>query len=200
MICVMCHRTEDRSLGFFVDFVTALCDRCRQRRKSPDAHIEELENENKRLRDAIAKHRDQRADDRCWLDDLELYQALGDNQLADNSLPPREKFLANCERFYDCRAQAGNWPSYQELEQELAAAHARCEGLAERVARQSDQLSRIAERPTPLTNYEQEQFRNLLLWLDQEGFTASAALVRSLAERSPNTPPTSTGTTPPQKL
>ncbi|MCI0463066.1 MAG: hypothetical protein L0Z62_39465 [Gemmataceae bacterium] len=113
--------------------------------------LERLTAENEHLKAAIRKHRDQHADDRCWLDDQELYAALGEHKPADNSLPPRDQFLANCARFYDCRAQADNWPSYQELEAELAAARARCESLADRVAAQAELLSRSAERPTPPT-------------------------------------------------
>jgi hypothetical protein len=76
--------------------------------------------EARRLRAAIVKHRSQRADDRCHQDDLELYAALGDGVQADNTMPPREEFLANCARFYDRRCQGGDWPSYQQLEAENA--------------------------------------------------------------------------------
>lgn len=55
------------------------------------------------LETAIQKHRDQRGDDRCWLDDLELYAVLGDGAEADLTLPPREEFLGNCARFFECR-------------------------------------------------------------------------------------------------
>lgn len=54
------------------------------------------------LETAIRKHRDQRGDDRCWLDDLELYAVLGDEQ-PDLTLPLREEFLSNCSRFWECR-------------------------------------------------------------------------------------------------
>lgn len=58
----------------------------------------------KTLEAAIRKHRDQRGDDRCWLDDMELYAVLGEpihpNILA---LPPRETFLGNCARYFECR-------------------------------------------------------------------------------------------------
>lgn len=54
------------------------------------------------LEAAIRKHRDQRGDDRCWLDDQELYTVLGDKP-ADFTLPPREEFLGNCARFWECR-------------------------------------------------------------------------------------------------
>ena len=75
------------------------------------------------LEAAIRKHRDQRGDDRCWVDDLELYKVLGDsdNVTPDNSLPAKDEFLRNCARFYDHRCKDGSgdgWKSYQELEKE----------------------------------------------------------------------------------
>lgn len=78
--------------------------------------------EIKRLQEAIREHRDQRGDDRCWLDDLKLYSALGEDVIANNNLPPKDKFLANCGRFYDSRCHNANWPSYQELEAIVKAA------------------------------------------------------------------------------
>jgi hypothetical protein len=77
----------------------------------------DVEIEFERLRAAIRKHRDQHGDDRCWLDDQELYKVLGDQNEPDNSMPPKEQFLANCSRYYDRRCVEGEWPTYQELEQ-----------------------------------------------------------------------------------
>lgn len=53
------------------------------------------------LRAAVRKHRDQRGDDRCWLDDEELYQALPEGYTP----PARDSAveLANCQRFIACR-------------------------------------------------------------------------------------------------
>lgn len=60
--------------------------------------------EIKSLRDAIRKHRDQRGDDRCWLDDQELYKVLpegiGD---ADTRLCTPDIMLENCKRFIASR-------------------------------------------------------------------------------------------------
>ena len=71
------------------------------------------------LESAVRKHRDQRGDDRCWLDDQELYKVLGDNDLGNNSLPPKDKFLKNCENYYNKRCKNADWPSYQQLEEKL---------------------------------------------------------------------------------
>lgn len=56
----------------------------------PETRIAELEA-------AIRKHRDQRGDDRCWLDDEELYRTL-----PEGYTPPARDCaveLENCEQF-----------------------------------------------------------------------------------------------------
>lgn len=62
--------------------------------------------ENERLKAAIRKHRDQRGDDRCWLDDGELYGVLGEG-LSNQELPPHDEFISNCERYWKCRQSDG---------------------------------------------------------------------------------------------
>jgi len=50
---------------------------------------------------AIRRHRDQRGDDRCWMDDEVLYKALPEGYtppLRDSAVE-----LKNCQRFIDCR-------------------------------------------------------------------------------------------------
>lgn len=58
------------------------------------------------LEDAIRKHRDQRGDDRCWMDDDELYDVLPPAEYTD----PRARrlcepavMLENCKRFIASR-------------------------------------------------------------------------------------------------
>lgn len=53
------------------------------------------------LQSAIRKHRDQRGDDRCWMDDEELYIVLPEGYTP----PPRDTAveLKNCERFIASR-------------------------------------------------------------------------------------------------
>jgi hypothetical protein len=63
--------------------------------------LPEVLDELERLEAAIRKHRDQKGDDRCWMDDQDLYAALGAESIhADTSLPPREEFMESCRRFY----------------------------------------------------------------------------------------------------
>lgn len=68
-----------------------------------DAALAEVE----RLKSAIRNHRDQRGNDRCHIDDSALYEALGEPQ-PNTALPPREAFLAECARFYECRQKPGD--------------------------------------------------------------------------------------------
>lgn len=63
------------------------------------------------LEAAIRKHKEQREDDRCWMDDFDLYTAIDpeytiEQHKQDAKLPAKQVFLSNCERFYECR-QAG---------------------------------------------------------------------------------------------
>lgn len=52
---------------------------------------------------AVKTHRDQRGDNRCFLDDLELYKNLPDTppDMAEMlKLPPKQEFLKSCERYW----------------------------------------------------------------------------------------------------
>ena len=72
---------------------------------------------DKALEAAIKVHHDQKADDRCWMDDLVLYQAAG-LPVHDCRVGDKAAMLANCARFIDKRCAGGGWPSYAELEAE----------------------------------------------------------------------------------
>jgi hypothetical protein len=77
------------------------------------------------LENAIRTHRDQRSDDRCWMDDLELYKVLAesgfvdDQKAPDNRVGDKAAMLVNCARFIERRCEAGGWPTYAELESML---------------------------------------------------------------------------------
>jgi hypothetical protein len=73
-----------------------------------------------RLRAAIRTHRDQRADDRCIEDDDRLYAALGDGIPCDRHVGDKAAMLRNCMRFIDRRCEGGTWPSYADLEEQIA--------------------------------------------------------------------------------
>jgi hypothetical protein len=65
---------------------------------------EEMKAEIIKLREAIRYHRDQKGDDRCWVDDLRLYEILPEGAVGyDPTLPPEDVFLENCKRFYKSR-------------------------------------------------------------------------------------------------
>lgn len=64
-----------------------------------DALLQEI----MRLRSAIRYHRDQKGDDRCWLDDIKLYELLPETSSHELTLPPQEEFLSSCKRFWECR-------------------------------------------------------------------------------------------------
>ena len=71
------------------------------------------------LEAAIRKHRDQKGDDQCWMDDQELYAVLNDGNLGDNTIGDPEKMLLNCQRYIQVRCSTGGeWRSYAELEEE----------------------------------------------------------------------------------
>jgi hypothetical protein len=64
----------------------------------------DLANAVMKLQDAIRYHRDQKGDDRCWVDDLRLYEILPEGPVGyDPTLPPEDVFLDNCKKF--CRSR-----------------------------------------------------------------------------------------------
>lgn len=81
--------------------------------------IGELATEVAKLRNAITEHHKQKADDRCWMDDVVLYNAAG-LPAPDFRVGDKAAMKANCDRFIDRRCAGGHWPSYADLEAELA--------------------------------------------------------------------------------
>ena len=73
-----------------------------------DMDWDSLKEEVVLLRNAIRAHRDQKGDDRCWIDDVELYKQLPENIEADFALPPKEEFLASCKRYCEKRQKQGS--------------------------------------------------------------------------------------------
>lgn len=69
----------------------------------------ELQIQLLKLRNAIRQHRDEKGHDRCWMDDQRLYEVLPDKIDIDTTLPSRECFLKNCEKFYENRQNGQVW-------------------------------------------------------------------------------------------
>lgn len=67
---------------------------------------EDLIFEVERLKAGIREHRDQKGDDRCFLDDQQLYSLLGEGP-AVTVLPALANFLSNCARYHASRQVPG---------------------------------------------------------------------------------------------
>lgn len=89
-----------------------------------------------RYRRAIIRHRRYRADDRCWLDDQELYKVLGDGNLGDFHVGDKQAMLRNCERFLESRCMEGRWKSYEQMERERNHYRDRCSLLEKELGRE----------------------------------------------------------------
>lgn len=62
----------------------------------PPALDEPPEEKATRLEAAIRKHRSAQGQDLCWLNDVELWKALGDGVVPDRQVPPWPEFMAGC--------------------------------------------------------------------------------------------------------
>lgn len=92
------------------DAEKARCNLARKWAKEYRANWVAEEARRIKLEDAIRLHRDQRGDDRCWLDDLALYLVLDGDPIPtidSMALPPKEEFLSNCARYWQCRQPPG---------------------------------------------------------------------------------------------
>lgn len=72
---------------------------------------------------AVLLHKKQKGDDRCWMDDLELYAAIdledSDGILPDNRVGCQNQMKENCDNFIKNRTENGGpWKSYEELLQD----------------------------------------------------------------------------------
>lgn len=97
---------------------------------------EAAESEVVRLREAIARHHAQKADDRCVFDDDELYAAAGLPPV-DRRVGDKAAMLRNCERFIERRCEGGGWPSYAELEAENTRLRAALDAAYATIAKQT---------------------------------------------------------------
>ncbi|MBI4435479.1 hypothetical protein HY630_02310 [Candidatus Uhrbacteria bacterium] len=60
----------------------------------------DLQAEIRRLREAIRRHRDERAGGRCWQDDRRLYTLLPERDSDSGDLPPLNEFLHSAESYW----------------------------------------------------------------------------------------------------
>lgn len=106
------------------------------------------------LEAAIRKHHDQQGDDRCWLDDLELYDVIPDLRKPDDNvfkLPPKCEFLKSCERFWEQSqhpklSMKADGMTIAQLEARVKELEAFSAELTDKYARQSAALTQAAER------------------------------------------------------
>ena len=79
--------------------------------------ISRLAKEVQRLRDGIRDHRSQTGHSLCWLNDVALWRLVEEEPTyPHDTLPVREEFLANCQRFYQSPLQGTPWadPSIEQ--------------------------------------------------------------------------------------
>lgn len=91
------------------------------------------------LEAAIRKHRDQRGDDRCWIDNEELYAVLPEGFVrTDLALHTPEEMLPNCKRFLaSCQPGGVPYVSPQREIERLEAEIVRLQTVAKREAKVS---------------------------------------------------------------
>jgi chromosome segregation ATPase len=108
------HSSSTQGLRDQVEQLTERLDRMKWAAKVADNEKAARE----KAETAIRKHRDQRGDDRCWMDDEELYKILPEGYtppLRDSAVE-----LKNCQRFIDCRNNpATTYVSPQRMIEEL---------------------------------------------------------------------------------
>jgi hypothetical protein len=69
----------------------------------------------------IKKVHSQRGDDLCWMDIDLIFVAAG-LPVPRRQVGDKEAMKANCVRFIDTMCAGGDWPSYADLEEQLAQA------------------------------------------------------------------------------
>ena len=124
---------------------------------------EHLSLEIERLRTAIRTHMHMRGDDRCYLDDHDLYQVLpeGDTRPAEDSAVT----LANCLRFIECRQQGREYISPEREIEHLRKENMKLRGWNIEMARktvQDRQWERLEADNTTL-HHENRRLKDRLI-------------------------------------
>ncbi len=72
--------------------------------------IAKLANEVYRLRQGIREHKSRTGHSLCWLNDVALWELVDEHtEYPHDTLPVREEFLANCQRYYQSRLEGTPW-------------------------------------------------------------------------------------------
>ncbi len=129
--------------------------------------VADLSNEIERLRNTIRRHRDYRGDDRCWMDDEELYAVL-----PEGYAPPArdtEIELENCKKYLECRRHPATiYMSPQRRIEELEADNTRLRAALEPFSVEAVVYSSSVP-DTRRIQFELEHFRNARKALEQQG-------------------------------
>ncbi len=64
---------------------------------------EQLREKIRKIRQVIRYHRNQKGDDRCWLDDYKVWASIGESTWTPISLPPYDEMMAKCLDFWTNR-------------------------------------------------------------------------------------------------
>lgn len=145
------------------------------------SNVRQLLAEAAKLREAIAEHHRQKADDRCIEDDDRLY-AAAKLPPCDRRVGSKEAMMSNCRRFIDRRCEGGGWLSYVELESQLAAALA--DAAHWRAVAEASEADRDALLPAAKLSF------NLVKSLNNEQRVMASIAVRRLAAgAAPKVPP-----------
>lgn len=108
-----------------------------------------------RLHTAVRKHRDMRGDDRCYLDDYELYEVLPEGFVRPSYDTKIE--IENCKRYIAFRQDPNI--TYTSPQREIERLQDIIKGLTDRICAQSELLSRRAQKDgtverTPDSNHK----------------------------------------------
>lgn len=109
------------------------------------------------LEAAIRTHRDQRGDDRCWMDDETLYRVLPEGY----SPPERDSAveLERCKQYIECRHNPGTeyvspQRRIEELETEVCSAAGSISRMAGRTAELEAEVERLRAELTKIAGID----------------------------------------------
>lgn len=172
-----------------INFDPQECSICKQPCARPGHHTKQLfgidyaNDKLAALEQAIRNHRDARGDDRCWLDDINLYKALGEPVPPgmELALPNRDAFLKRCEQYFEYRQApgCGVWVTTEALQKESEEKSKKIEELL------ADLLAATAVKVVLCGQIE--KLRHALIALDEDyDMDTMASRLNDLEEEWPN--------------